>query len=140
MTGHDSPVRVARVVILALALVASAWFVLAVRQAHEIAGATNIVSLPGPPSAARARTAASLLSSAGTLDPDLEVDVLRGRLALVRGELAAARRILKSVVRREPDNLEAWSWLARASAGAPATFRLAVAAVDRLLPAVPRAP
>jgi predicted Zn-dependent protease len=132
--------RIARVATLSLALIACAWFVLGIRQAHEIAGATQIVSQQSSPSAGQARKAASLLSSAGTLDPDIEVDVLRGRLAFVRGQLAAARRVLESVVRREPENLEAWSWLAKASAGAPATFRLAVAAVDRLLPKVPPPP
>ena len=125
---------------LVLAVAACAWFVLGARQAHGIATATGIVSQPHPPTAAQARTATSSLNSAGTLNPDLEVDVLRGRLALARGELPGARRILEGVVRREPQNLEAWIWLARASVGAPATFRQAVAAFRRLLPNVPPAP
>ena len=128
---------VARVAVLVVATVACAWFVLGIRQAHEIARATSIVSQQGPPAPAQARTAASLLHSAGTLNPDLEVDVLRGRLALARDDLPAARRILESVVHREPQNLEAWIWLARASSGSPSAFRLAVSRIKTLLPNVP---
>jgi uncharacterized protein HemY len=126
-----------RVALVACALVACAWFALGIRQAHQIARATSIVSLPRPPTAAQARGADSLLRSAATLNPDLEVDVLRGRLARARGDLPAARRILRSVVSREPDNVEAWIWLARASNGSPATFRLAVRRVEQLIRPVP---
>lgn len=127
--------RVSRASILLVAVVACAWFALGARQAHEVARATIIIV--ERPTAAQAQTATSLLESAGTLNPDLEVDVLRGRLALDRGELPTARRILEGVVRREPKNLEAWIWLARASGGAPSTFVLAVKRVASLLPKVP---
>jgi predicted Zn-dependent protease len=129
-------VRVGHAAVLVLALLACAWFVLGIRQAHELASAASIVSQQRPPTAAQARTAGSQLRSAAELNPDLEVDVLRGRLALARGNPPAARRILESVTRREPQNLEAWLWLARASAGAPATFQLAVARFHQLLPHV----
>jgi cytochrome c-type biogenesis protein CcmH/NrfG len=48
-----------------------------------------------------------------------------------------ARRILTSVVRREPENVEAWIWLARASSDSPATFRRAVTRVQQLIPSLP---
>ena len=127
----------ARVGLVAVALVACAWFALGIRQAHEIARATSIVSQARALTPARAREADSLLRSAGALNPDLEVDVLRGRVALARGNLVGARRILTSVVRREPENVEAWIWLARASNGSPATFRLAVMRVQQLIRSVP---
>jgi hypothetical protein len=127
---------IARVGMLAIALVACAWFALGAHQVHELDAAANIVSRTHVSSSV-ARVATARLSSAATLNPDLEVDVLRGRLAMARGELPDARRIFDSVVEREPKDLEAWIWLARASAGSPATFRLAVTRIDRLLPPVP---
>lgn len=131
--------RVTRGAMLVSALAACAWFVLGLRQTHEIDKATSILSQQHAPTAAQSRTAGSLLNSAGTLNPDLEVDVLRARLALSRGEPHTARTIMQSVVRREPQNLEAWIWLARSSVGSPATFRLAAVRVQQLLPHVPPA-
>jgi predicted Zn-dependent protease len=130
-------VTIARIGLVAVAVVACAWFALGIRQAHEIAQATSIVSQARAPTPSQAREADALLGSAGALNPNLEVDVLRGRVALARGNLVGARRILTSVVRREPENVEAWIWLARASNDSPATFRLAVTRVEQLIPTLP---
>jgi hypothetical protein len=130
-------VILARAAVVGFALLACAWFALGVRQAHDITRATSIIAQTGPLTSSQGRSASSRLDSAGALNPDLEVDVLRGRLALGRGQPPAARRILNSVVHREPKNLEAWIWLARASAGSPSTFRLAVERIQTLLPHVP---
>jgi predicted Zn-dependent protease len=129
----------ARVALGALSVIACAWFVLGVRQAHEIGAATAIVSQQGPLRPAQVSQARSRLNAAGTLNPDLEVDVLRARLVLDLGDPPGARAILDSVVRREPQNLEAWIWLARAARGDPATFKLAIARIDELIRTVPAA-
>lgn len=123
-------------ILACLALVSCAWFVLSARQAHALTAATAIVSQSTPLSTAQARHAASLLDSAGTLNPDRQVDVLRGQLALARGEVPAAQRILLGVVRAEPENLNAWIALLRASKNSPALFQRALTRIDQLLPPV----
>ena len=108
--------RVARVAILLLALVGCAWFALGARQAHLVNQASAIVAPGHRLSPQQARHAADLLGAAGTLNPDLQVDVLRGQLAIAQGQLAQARQILHGVILREPKNLAAWEQAARASA------------------------
>jgi Tfp pilus assembly protein PilF len=132
---HDGVVL--RAAILALAVVVCAWFALGVRQATDTRDATPLIDGQSRLDAARARHAASLLHAAGQLNPDAQVDILRGELALQQGNVARAQRILDDVTRREPDNLNAWIWLAHASPHDPATFRRALAHARRLVPAVP---
>ena len=57
----------------------------------------------------------SLLRSAGTLNPDLTVDTLRGQLALDENRDRRAAQIFAYVTRREPMNLDAWVLLAQAT-------------------------
>jgi hypothetical protein len=127
---------IARVSCIAFAVVLCAWFALGIRQAHEIDQATAIVSgLNGqgkldPAAASRAR---SLLSSAGVLNPDLQVDVLRARVALLTNNRASATRILLGVVHSEPMNLDAWYGLAT-SAQSGATISLALSRIAQLEP------
>jgi predicted Zn-dependent protease len=126
----------------ALALVACAWFALGIRQSSEVNHATAIVSgLNGQRklTADQARHANSLLSSAVVLNPDLQVDVLRARVALLTDDRASAKRILVSVVRREPMNLDAWYGLAT-SAQDGATVTMALAHIAQLEPRVRPAP
>jgi hypothetical protein len=108
-------VRVARIAVLVLALLCCAWFVLGARQAHLVDQATAIVGPGHRLSSQQARHAADLLDAAGTLNPDLQVDVLRGELAIDQGHLAEARQILHDVIVREPKNLAAFQQAARAS-------------------------
>jgi hypothetical protein len=126
--------RVVRVVGLGIALLACAWFVLAARQAHEVDQATAIVSASAPVSTAQAKHAAALLHSAGTLNPDREVDILRAQLDVDQENRAAARAILGRVVADEPENLEAWLELARASVGDVREFFTAAIHVHELAP------
>ena len=53
----------------------------------------------------------SLLNSADWLYPGTEVDILKGRLAIEKGQRPLAR-IERSVTRTEPMNLNGWVWLA----------------------------
>jgi Flp pilus assembly protein TadD len=123
-----------RAALLALALAAAAWFAIGARQARDTNQASSIIATGGPLSRAQAAHASALLGSAGFLNPDSEVDVLRARLERARGDVAGARAILNRVVAREPDDAEAWFQLASSSAGSPSTFVRAVFNFLRLDP------
>ena len=114
--------RVARVAVILFALVCCAWLALGARQAHLVNQATGLVAPGHRLSPQQARHASDLLHSASTLNPDLQVDVLRGQLAIDQGHLAEARQILRSVILREPKNLAAWQQAARASADDKAAY------------------
>ena len=131
---------VTRALTLLLALLACAWFALGIRQAHDTAQADAIVSGTAALSNVQADHAASLLTAARFLNPDAEVDVLRGQLALRQGDRAAARRILGDVVQREPMNVVAWLWLAKSSSGDERLGVLALHQIARLDPTVPPVP
>src|SRR5581483_11342184 len=120
-----SAMAVGRALIAVLAVAACAWFVLGYVQAHETARAQSIVVGAGRLTAAQQRSAADALSSAGRLNPDSTVDILRAELAYAEGHHPQAVRILESVVHREPDNVAAWAQLAAATARGP-IFRLAI--------------
>jgi predicted Zn-dependent protease len=101
-----------------LAVVVSAWFALGIRQTRDTARATAIIASAASangPSAAQASHVRSLLRAAGTLNPDKQLDVLRGQVALLQGNNRVAARILEGVVAQEPLNVEAWVYLARAA-------------------------
>ena len=140
--SHPGPrvsASLARAAVLVLALVCCAWFALGARQAHETTVAGSIIGGKQPISAPQSRRAAGALSAAGTLNPDLQVDVLRGELAIAQGQLGRARGILTSVTRREPQNLAAWVQLARASANDRVSFFAAEIHIRTLVPRVPPA-
>jgi hypothetical protein len=119
--------RVVRILGIAFAALVCAWFVLGIRQAHELGNATSILSQPGFRTPGQLREVSALIRSAGTLNPDAQVDIARGRVAIDRQTFPAARRILGDVVRREPMNLEAWIWLAGASLNDRPELHLALA-------------
>ena len=126
--------RFARAVIVIFSVLAGAWFILGIRQAHEISQATAIVNQSSTPTAAESARAASLLRSAGTLNPDREVELLRAALALDQNNFQGARRILEAVVRNEPMNVEAWALLATAAGSDPRLEREALNHVAQLHP------
>jgi predicted Zn-dependent protease len=109
---------IARVAAVVAALVVCAWFAVGIRQAVNTNRATALVGggtrLTGP----EVRRARSALDAAGSLNPDLGVELLRGQLAFDQHRWVAAERIFMSVTRREPMNLQAWTALAYAAAGA----------------------
>lgn len=125
---------VLRIGAAAAALVACAWFVLGAIEAHEVSVATGIVATPGTPGASALSHAASELSSAGFLNPDRTVDILEGRVAIKRGQITHAQRILRAVTRAEPENLEAWIWLTGASLGDHAAAALGASRIAELDP------
>jgi hypothetical protein len=123
--------------VLVLAVLVCAWFVVGIRQTHDINQASAIITAAGTPSAAASAHAGSLLTSAGWLNPDSEVDVLRGRLALLNNDAGQAEGIFAEVTRSEPMNLEAWVLLAQATLhGNHAVFEHAIGEISRLDPTI----
>ena len=112
-----------------------AWFVLGIRQVRNTNTASAIVAKPPKIARPQAPRVDSLLRSAKTLNPDLTVNVLQGRLALLQNDKARALRILKDVVRREPMNLLAWVYVAEAAFRQDeASLRLALSKIAQLDP------
>jgi len=107
---------VARIALVAVALVLAAWFGLGWYQDQQTQKATALVAGGNRLTASQARKARTALDSAGTLNPDRAVDVLRGELAIDQGNYVVAIRTLGSVTMREPLNLTAWAELGIAAA------------------------
>jgi predicted Zn-dependent protease len=126
-------VRVARLFVSALAVVLIAWFVLVAREAHELDQASAIAQR-ATVSAAAERDANQLLDSASVLNPDREINLTRGALAIDRGRFARARSILLAATRAEPENIVAWDLLAHNSGNPLRLEGEAVAHIDRLQP------
>jgi hypothetical protein len=132
----DRRALVVRTVVIAASLIVCAWFALGIRQAHDLARATSIVSGPGSVGPGQARQASALLRSAAVLNPDSQVDLLKGQLAFRDGDRASAGRLFADVAKREPMNLMAWFWLAQAPENHQA-WLIALARVAQLEPQVP---
>ena len=127
-----------RAAAIAGALVVCAFFALGIRQTTSHEQADRRMSSPERPSSAAAARTETLLDHAATLNPDRRVDLGRALLALQSGHPQSARRIIERVVADEPDNIEAWTRLAFATAGTdPAASKRAAAQVLRLAPRVP---
>jgi hypothetical protein len=104
-----------RIGLAAAALLVTAWFALGIFQSRAVSQARSAAA-GARLTAVQAHHADSLLQDAATLNPDRAVDVLRAQVALARDDAARSRQILEGVVRREPQDLEAWIALVRASA------------------------
>lgn len=117
------------------ALVVAAWFAFGIRQTHELNTVTSILAKGGSLNAVQAKRADDLLDSAGALNPDGQVPLLRGEVALAAGHRADAQHTILRLVREEPMNLDAWAWLARA---AGSNHRLILLAFDNIAKLSPR--
>lgn len=106
-----------------------------IRQAANTTHAAAAISSGTELSAARAGRIASWLKAAGWLNPDQQVNVLRGQLALDQNQRAEAELIAERVTRKEPDNLQAWLVLLQATLDRDRrVFDIAVKALYRLDP------
>jgi predicted Zn-dependent protease len=93
------------------ALVVSAWFALGWVQARDGGRANSLVLNANRVSPAQAAQVRSWLSSAGTLNPDRQVELTRAHLDFEVHDYGSAIRILQAVTRAEPQNVFAWSQL-----------------------------
>jgi tetratricopeptide repeat protein len=76
-----------------------------------------------------------------TLNPSTDPDLTRYGLLLRLGRNAEARTVFESIVRREPDSRNAWTFLAVTSQSTnPAQFRRALEHLHRLSPLTEKAP
>jgi predicted Zn-dependent protease len=112
-----------------------AWFAIGVRQAHDLSGATAIAA-SGTIDRSQADRATQLLNSAGFLNPDRQVSMVRAQIDTDRGRLRSARHEYLSIVHAEPQNSVAWYRLA-AVAGREHDEPLARLAIRRLATLVP---
>lgn len=136
-----TPLRLGRVAAAILALVVAAWFVLAARQAHDTASAQAIVTgrlTLSPRSASRIY---SLLDSAGTLNPDRMVKLIRAETEIEQARNRQAIALLLSVAKDEPLNREVWAFLARAAVDdEPALTQKAIVRLGALEPPMKNGP
>lgn len=124
-----------RALLAVIAVVACAWFVLGLRQAHDVNEATNLLSGSSHIDRRDGVRVASLLHSAQLLNPDRQVEMLRAQLADERGDRTRAEAILRRVVAAEPLNALAWVQLARSATNGQ-TLRLAFRHLEQLVPPV----
>jgi predicted Zn-dependent protease len=114
-----------RALLLLLALAAIGFLALGLRQADDQRRALAAVLPQRQLSPAQADRARRLLDRAGQAYPGVEPELLRGILQLDLGQPRQAARTLLDVVHREPQNIEAWAWLANAARDAHDTALLA---------------
>jgi predicted Zn-dependent protease len=120
-----------------VAVVVLGWLVVTERNTHlQERGIEASGRLGVPGNEARADAA---FRAARFLNPDTTPDVGRAVMYLARERRPAAARLLRDVLRREPDNLTAWTVLyAVTRQSDPATARRALAARKRLDPLAAR--
>ena len=99
----------------AVAVAAAAWFAVGVRNELMLERAQE-VSLRASPSASEIEAAAGDSRDAELLNPDwAEPEGLRATLDIRRMRNREAYASLRRIVRREPDNLQAWALLSLVS-------------------------
>jgi Tetratricopeptide repeat len=131
----------ARIALAVLALAVGAWLVPGLRDAHREAFGER-VALGGVGAPTRAEYAAArhdLVAAIGSA-PDERARYLLAGLNLRTDRPADALPLLREIVRREPDNLEAWALMTGAAqqADEPATAARARREVLRLNPLAAR--
>jgi hypothetical protein len=127
--------RTARVFTVIGAMAACAWMGLNLQHARAIDDARERIFNSDALTLSEAADIESELDRASFLNPDQTVDILRAGLSLRRGRSDEARQTLLDVVRREPENLEAWTAIAIGFARTdPALADRARAAIRRLSP------
>lgn len=107
----SSPAWIARLLIAPVAVVLVAWFALTGVQSHSLSQASTLFQNTNDITPAVAQRIDSMLDTAGTLNPDSAVDLLRGETLAAEGRTAQARAVFQRIVRREPENVLAWAQL-----------------------------
>jgi predicted Zn-dependent protease len=135
------PSLLARVALLAVAVIACAWFALGAVQILAQNRAAALIPASTDVSPQVAHAIANELDRAGTLNPDRSVDLLRAQLYLHSGRRPAAERLIQRVGRDEPNNINVWFLLQIvAFPRDPATVQMAHRRALELDPPVPAAP
>jgi predicted Zn-dependent protease len=125
---------IARAALLALALAVGVWLAIGLRSARYEAQADRIGG-SGQLDEARFSEARDLYRRARAGNPGTDPERVEGLLLIVGGRPREAARVLREVVRREPQNSHAWSLLGTAAERFdPALARRARARVRALRP------
>ena len=126
-----------RLVLVAVALLAGAYLAVQLRATQRLDEGKAIAFASPSPSPADARRAQSALDDAEALSSDATPDIYRAIVLGRAGQRARAAAVLEDVVRREPENVEAWGWLEAATRGRdPALAARARARLKELNPRV----
>jgi predicted Zn-dependent protease len=131
---------IARLVLVAVAVLVLAWLGVNLRGYDTYEDGQRLALAPNatPESAAQA---AQLLQDARFLNPDTRPTIAKGALLVATGGAGVreGRALLEEAVRKEPDNVIAWSVLAGATRRLdPQRSREAQARARELSPPVPR--
>jgi hypothetical protein len=127
-------VRIARLVVLVLAVPVIVWLAASYHDARLIAHGKNVLAKQQV-SRAEVESALSDVRSAHTLTDRTESLSFAAALEIRAGRLDAARRIYEQIVHREPEGAEAWLVLSQLSAKTdPARAAEALRQVNRLDP------
>jgi len=97
-----------RVLLIAVCVVVTAWLAVLLRDAVVAAPGTDRAAGRVPPVRAELAPAIDGLRRARLLNPDSQLDVYRARLELAARDPAGSLRTAEQIVRREPDNVDAW--------------------------------
>ena len=107
----------ARAILLVVALVAVGYLAVQLQASHRLDEGKEIAFSPRQVSPSDSRRAERRLEDAEALNNDATPDIYRAIVIARAGRRQEAIGILQDVVRREPENVEAWGWLEFASRG-----------------------
>jgi hypothetical protein len=128
-----------RLSVLALAVVACAWFAVGIVQTRDQTQAETLLHRFATPTPATTANIMSLLGSAGILNPDRNIALDRSQAQTRAGRPQAGVATAESVVSAEPQNVTAWLVLGFAAGRVdPGLAGRARAKVMQLAPPVSR--
>jgi predicted Zn-dependent protease len=140
MSGGDISVRndlgmLPRLLLAACAILVFAWVGVLVRDHYMGESAAQAVLYDQNLSDREFDRNIQRLADSRFLNPSSSADLVRGTYYLFRGRPGAAARVAEALVRSEPENVDAWQLLWRATRdNDPARSREAAAQVKRLNP------
>ena len=125
------PRVVQRAVLIVIAVLAAGWLAAGLYSSRLLARAEH----PHPGDSVSDRR--DRLQRAEFLNPSTEFEVREAQIVLEAGDDREATRLLNDVVRREPENRQAWAGLVQSQAKIePAAARRAFNELRRLVPPV----
>jgi GrpB-like predicted nucleotidyltransferase (UPF0157 family) len=125
------PRVVQRVVLIVVAVLAASWLAAGLYSSRLLLRAEH----PRPGDSLGDRR--DRLHRAEFLNPSTEFEVREAQIVLEAGDEREAARLLRDVLRREPDNRQAWAGLVQAlTKSDPAAARRAFNELRRLVPPV----
>jgi hypothetical protein len=130
-----------RPALLTLAIAVCGWFALGVNAVNKQKAVNWLLHhVSGPLTPAQEAHAMHELDSAGVANPDGELDILRAQVLLDAGDNIGARRVLRHLLTREPQNVSGWVFLSFTRPPRNPDSLLASARIRQLAPFKPHAP